>query len=174
MMNFISPSKISNPLKEVLIQSFDYTRQATERIVEGLSVEELDFVIDIQGNSTGTLLKHIAALEYFYQQFLFEKRHLTPNEREFWNGAMPKQLYKKLIKGNAIHYYLDLMREVRSDTRKYLSSITDSWLFEQSGMDDRNVLSNYSWLFHLIEDEMNHLGQIKLTILRYKKQEMNL
>jgi uncharacterized damage-inducible protein DinB len=168
-LDFKNPGSSANPLKDMLIETFNYVRTKTVKLVSDLSSTEVDHNFDDKSNSIGTLLKHIAALEYYYQRFLFEKRDLSSSEREFWRGALPSQLFTRSVKGKKVEYYLRLLHEVRNDTMQFLSDKNDPWLFEVSVMASYQSANNYFWLFHLIEDELNHVGQMKLTILRTKK-----
>jgi len=163
MTNMFTLPASTNPFIDQIIQIFNYTRHRTLAIVEGLTVQQLDFNFDDKSNSIGTLLKHIGALEFNYQKLLFENRPLNEQEKEFWKGAITGQLYLRIIHGNDLNYYLKLLEQIRTDTLNSLLQKDDAWLFTRS----KNSFSNYMNLFHLAEDEMNHTGQIKMTKLRF-------
>lgn len=50
-----------------LISMLHFVRLTTLKAVEGLSTQELDFLMDAESNSIGMLLAHIAAVETWYQ-----------------------------------------------------------------------------------------------------------
>lgn len=156
----------NTPYKNQLVQLYSYSRARLLKLVEGLQVHELDHNHDEKSNSIGTLLKHIAALEYYYQRALFENRAFTEKERQFWYGAQTGQLYLRLIKGNDLPYYCNLLEQTRAETFKLLEDKDDNWLFEQADINFNPPLNKYTWLVHVVEDEMNHAGQIKLIRLR--------
>jgi hypothetical protein len=166
MLNFNKPADTANPFKSQLIQLYSYSRVRLLKLVDGLQMHELDYNYDDKSNSIGTLLKHIAALEYYYQRALFENKVLTKNENAFWHGAKTGQLYLRLIKGNDLCYYTDLLQQTRRETFKLLEDKNDNWLFEPASVNYDPPLNNYTWLIHVVEDEMNHAGQIKLAKLR--------
>jgi len=152
-----------NPFIHHLIQTFDFTRSRTLHVIDRLTVEQLDFNFDDKSNSIGTLLMHIGALEYRYQKILFEDRMLDQEEKKFWEGALAGQLYLRIIYGNDLNFYIKLLEQVRAETVDRLSGKDDKWLFTLSKLS----YTNYTCLFHLIEDEMNHVGQMKITKLRF-------
>lgn len=171
---FVRPKLINYKSKFLisqLIVLFNYVRNKTIQCVSGLSINELDYFEHNYENSIGILLKHIAAIEKSDQIVLFENRVLTYEENIFWYGSLPGQLILKVVKGNPIEYYLDLLQEVRIETLANINSKTDSWLYERAPYKSDRFLTNYECLFHMLEDEMNHVGQIKMKkiILRNTK-----
>ena len=66
----------------------EYTRQTTLNAVEQLTIEQLDFRHEPDGNSIGTLLSHIAAVEWAYSLPTFESRKPTSAEKERWGPAL--------------------------------------------------------------------------------------
>jgi len=159
--HFYKPHQAKFPVLELLMSSFSYSREMTIQVVSGLSIQQLDYNFDSKSNSIGSLLMHIAALEYLYQRLIFDKRYLNLNENEFWHGAFCADLPKRRIRGNSLSFYLDIMNRVREETISKLNDKDDDWLFE-SGDSVLVSQNNYSNLFHLIEDEISHVGQIKM------------
>ena len=64
-----------------LVSMMNYVRHATLSAVEGLTVNELDYLNDPESNSIGSLLLHIAAAEVGYQAATFDKRELNDEEK---------------------------------------------------------------------------------------------
>ncbi len=139
------------------------TRSLTIQEVQGLGVAQLDFNVDDKSNSIGTLLKHMAALETWYQAITFENRDLNEEEREVWKGALTGELYLKLVKGNELHYYLELLENTRLRTIRELKKRDDDWLYLKSSSGSNNY---FKW-FHVMEDEISHKGQIKWIKRRF-------
>ena len=62
----------------------NYVRHTTLSAVEGLTVNELDYLSDPESNSIGALLLHIAAAEAGYQAATYDKRELNDEEKHEW------------------------------------------------------------------------------------------
>lgn len=152
-----------------LICMMNYTRQVTLRSVKGLTAEELDYQLDDNSNSIGSLLLHIAAGDYYYQVGTFEDRDLNEEELRKWGPALNLgKEARDIIKGNDTEYYINILNEVRSRTYELLKGKDDKWLEEKvtSGINEFNI--HYFW-FHVFEDEINHRGQINFIKKRLKK-----
>ena len=65
-----------------LVSMMNYARSYDPPAVEGLGVDELDYLHDPQSNSIGALLSHIAAAEVGYQAATFDARDLNDEERQ--------------------------------------------------------------------------------------------
>lgn len=131
---------------------------------------ELDIRIGAGFNSIGTILKHIAANEYVYQLTTFEGRATDEKEKEFWRGASTGELILNLINGNDIEYYHNLLNTVRSKSIENLLAKNDEWLYANTAYKFDSPVNNYYCWFHVMEDEISHLGQIKIL----KNQIRNL
>jgi hypothetical protein len=71
-----------------LVSMMNYARYTTLSAVEGLEVDELDYLHDPQSNSIGALLSHIAAAEVGYQAATFYARDLNEEERHQSGAAL--------------------------------------------------------------------------------------
>ncbi|WP_170864660.1 DinB family protein [Aquimarina spongiae] len=141
----------------------EYIRNETIRITKDLSVTDLDFRFDKDANSIGTLLMHIAALEFkFVLNFLF-KRPFNNEEKEKYAPAMPIFMHKNLIKGNPITYYQSELLHVRKQTLSQYEMIKDEWLQQEVITPMGEKIGNHLYLNkHILFDEVSHQGQIKL------------
>jgi hypothetical protein len=102
---------------------------------------------DPQSNTIGTLLGHIAAIEIAYQVDTFERRGLTPRERQRWGALLDLgERARREIGGRPVAYYLHLLKDVRQKTA-----------------------NNYFKWFHVFEDEINHRGQIRWLCKRLSR-----
>jgi hypothetical protein len=62
-----------------------------------------------------------------------------------------------------VEYYLELLGSIRDGTFFNLKTKDDAWLTTVNVFHDVQLKeNNYFRMFHLIEDEINHAGQIKL------------
>jgi uncharacterized damage-inducible protein DinB len=139
-----------------LVAMMSHARAATLKEVQHLTQAQLDYFPDEKSNSIGTLLKHMAALESWYQAITFENRDLNEEERKAWRGALPGELILRLIHGNDISHYIDCLQQVRLKTIAEFSRRNDDWLYEVSPSGSSTY---YKW-FHVMEDEISHRGQI--------------
>ncbi|WP_257208032.1 DinB family protein, partial [Bacillus pseudomycoides] len=109
-----------------LVSMMNYARYTTMQAVEGLTIEELDYLYDEEANSIGMLLYHMAAIEFYYQIHTFEDREPTEAELEHWLPAVELgNLGREKIKGNSIEFYIHTLQEVRSKTIETFQSLPD-------------------------------------------------
>jgi uncharacterized damage-inducible protein DinB len=145
-----------------LVSMMNYARRTTLDEAEGLSVEHLDYLHDPQSNSIGALLLHIAAVEVWYQAATFGSRAAAESETGPWEVALDLGARsRREIKGHDVDYYLRLLAEVRAKTLDELARRDDAWLDEETPFWDRQPANNYFKWFHVLEDEINHRGQIR-------------
>jgi uncharacterized damage-inducible protein DinB len=148
-----------------LVSMMNYARWTTLESVIGLSVPQLDYLSDDQSNSIGSLLKHIAAVEYAYYLNTIVKRELTEAEHKEWDAALQLgDRGRNEIKNNPLNHYIDILNAVRGVTLKSMAELEDEWLeqFEnEAHLGNRSVNNYFKW-FHVFEDEINHRGQIRI------------
>lgn len=145
-----------------LVSMMNYTRYTTLKAVEGLTVEQLDFLPHQNGNSIGALLLHMAAVEFGFQVEFFDNR--KPNERETdeWGAAYELgKLGREQIKGNPLKFYIKKLEDVRSRTLEEFKSKQDEWLYEEVPWGGVSANNYFIW-FHTFEDELSHRGQIRI------------
>ncbi|GKV55853.1 integrase [Sporosarcina sp. NCCP-2222] len=146
-----------------LVSMMNYTRDTTLDEVQGLTVEELDYLYDDDANSIGMLLAHMVSVEKAYQIMTFENRDFTEEDIQLVNPAMDLGApAREQIKGNSIEYYLAALEETRQHTIETFKKLPDSWLFEQQSFWWDLPANNYFKWFHVFEDELSHRGQIRI------------
>lgn len=156
-----------------LLSMMDYTRMTTVAEVENLTIEQLDFLIHEEANSIGMLLDHMNSVEKVYQIDTFEKRECTKEDlKELNPGIELGEAARKQIKENSIDFYLEQLEKTREDTIVKFRELPETWLFEQTPFWGGEPTNNYFKWFHVMEDELNHRGQIRLIkkIMRMKKK----
>ncbi|MFC5451073.1 DinB family protein [Paenibacillus aestuarii] len=145
-----------------LMSMMNYARYTTFQSVQGLTTEQLDFTIDSTSNSIGSLLLHFAAVEYAYQLYTFEHRDLNEDEMKKWGAALDLgELGREQIKGNKLEYYIHILNEIRDKTYDLFKLKTDEWLYEEHEFWNQKTSNYYFMWFHVLEDEINHRGQIR-------------
>ncbi len=144
----------------VLVSMLNDMKDRVERTVKDLEVDEIDFLLDENANSIGTLVLHLAATEKFYQVYTFENREFNDKEKEVWGTRMSMgEKARKLHKGKPISYYLDIYNDVRKKTLEYLKEKDDKWL--ATVPEGYRMNNHWSW-YHVMEHQSSHLGQILL------------
>ncbi|MGD6781427.1 DinB family protein [Sutcliffiella horikoshii] len=166
----LEPTEGYTPEVGRLLAMMEYARGTTIYATQNLSVEELDYRINGQGNSIGSLLLHIACVEEVYQILTFEERDPTEQEmKKLRAGLTLGDSAFKESEGNAASFYLEKLSKVREMTKFQLKQKEDNWLDEEFPFGPEHLANNYFRWFHVFEDELNHRGQIKL-ILSYMKR----
>ncbi|GAM12348.1 DinB family protein [Mesobacillus selenatarsenatis] len=149
-----------------LASMLEHTRAVTLEEVKDLSEEELDFLVDEGSNTIGSLLLHIASIEFVHQVISFKNRDINELELKQWKSALELGGdARKTINRNTVNYYINELSKVREKTLKKLKELNDEWLFEEKEWGNGVPYNNYYLWFHVFEDEINHRGQIR-TIKR--------
>jgi len=158
----IGPRPGFTPEIGTLSSMMAFTRMQVLQAVKGLSVADLDFLLDSKANTIGALLNHLAATEAYYQANSFEGYNwdkMPDAVKQKWE--LPMNLgepARKAIKGNSLDYYLDLLSKGRDKTIAELKKRDDKWLMTVDPEFGGNNLGKW---FHVAEHESNHNGQIK-------------
>jgi uncharacterized damage-inducible protein DinB len=164
----IEPIAGYSPTIGRLVGMLTYARSTTLAAVEGLTTAELDYLHDAESNSIGALLAHITVVERSYQVLTFEERLLSPREDELWSTGLNLGANgRRLLRGSALEHYLEELTAVRRVTLETLATRDDDWL-ERSVMVAPKINTHWAW-FHVMEDEVNHRGQIRWLRARLPK-----
>ncbi|MBM7095072.1 DinB family protein [Bacillus sp. H-16] len=146
----------------VLVSMLEHTRAVTLNEIAGLTQHQLDHIPGENTNSIGSLLLHIASIEFVHQIVSFEKRDLTENEYALWRTPLELgAAARNKIKNNPPEYYLKKLSNVRDETLARLKTKDDRWLFEDNKWENGVAYNNYYLWFHVLEDEISHRGQIR-------------
>jgi uncharacterized damage-inducible protein DinB len=145
-----------------LVSMMNYVRHTTLSAVEGLNVDELDYLHDQQSNSIAALLSHIAAAEVGYQAATLYGRDLNDEDKLEWGAAIDLgERARREIRGHELGYYLSSLERVRSKTLAELGQREDQWLEEHTSLGSGQRVNNYFKWFHVFGHELNHRGQIR-------------
>ena len=148
-----------------LVSMMNYARRTTLEMVRHLSVSELDLLPDLDGNSVGMLLEHIAAVEVSYQASTFEQRELNEEELARWGVGLELGAQgREVIRGHDIRYYLENLNTVRERTLAAFRQRDDDWLHQEFPFWGGQAGNHYFCWFHVFEDEINHRGQMRLIV----------
>jgi hypothetical protein len=143
-----------------LVGMLAYSRNTTIAAVQGLTSAQLDHLHDAQSNSIGALLAHITAVERSYQVLTFEDRAHSDDEEAQWSAALRLGAEgRRALRGRSLDDYLDELGAVRQHTLERLAARDDEWL-ERTVSAAPRINVHWAW-FHVLEDEINHRGQIR-------------
>lgn len=144
-----------------LVSMMNYARFTTLNAVDGLTMEQLDYLQDKNSNTIGALLLHMAAIEFGFQVEIFGNRAPNAEETAEWGAAYDLGDHGRTkIKGKPLDFYLGKLEKVRQRTLDEFKRRHDNWLYEEriwTGVPSNNY---FIW-FHVFEDEINHRGQIR-------------
>lgn len=145
------------------------TRERLFRVLRDLTQEELDYTPDERKFETiGTLLLHITAVEW---SWIFEDIDGKEMDYEEFKHAfaLRPEVNIPQLKNQKIQFYISKLKEIRDDVYQRLTNFKDDDLDKiiGSGSDKHSV----EWiLFHIIEHEAMHIGQIQLLKRLYFKE----
>jgi len=163
-----------------LWQLDDQTRRLTEH-TRGATAAELCWQAAPGMNTIGMLLAHVAVVEigwvvrgvldrpFEHADALFPLRWADPGVPLAPGGAPPE-----LLRGRTLEYFDDLLARARRFTKQALAPLTDADLerrlrFALPWMEDTEMEVNGLWtLYHLLEHEAGHYGQINLLRHHYR------
>ena len=142
-------------------------REKLLNIVDDLPEEILDFTPDERNFETiGTLLLHIAAIEW---SWVFEDIDgLEMDYEKFKHAfALRSDVDIPQLKGKKKQFYVELLKEVREEVYQRMKKMTDKDLEREIRSDSNKY--NIEWiLFHIIEHEATHIGQVLLLKRLFK------
>ncbi|WP_268223515.1 DinB family protein [Sinomicrobium oceani] len=154
----------------ILISQLQYVREITYNLIDELSEEALDFRLNNQFNSIGTILFHIAALEYSSIVKYVLNRQLTPKEYKYYFFGITGNLIHNAIKGKSVDFYKQELDKSRKLTLDKLAELKDPWLsIKDKELKKKYSVNNYFYIRHIADDESSHQGQIKWIISSYKQ-----
>jgi uncharacterized damage-inducible protein DinB len=164
-INIIGPKEGFSPQIGTLVSMMNWMRMIILSPVRGMSVKDLDYLVDDKANSIGAMLWHLASTERFYQIHTFEGRKWGDWDKvDKDNWAVAMQLGDKAreaIKGNPLEFYLEKLDTVRENTLKEFAKRDDDWLMAVDKDWYWGPTNNYCKWFHVCEHESNHNGQFK-------------
>jgi hypothetical protein len=155
----------------ILVSEMIWMREAVLRTVEGMTQDQLDFLLDSKANRVGALLLHLAATEKLYQLNTFDNVPVQQLEKSssFEDWRVPMELgesARRAIKGHDLDYYLSRIHEVREKTLAEFRKRDDAWLMAVDKAWGWGPTNNLCKWFHVCEHESHHAGQVALLKIR--------
>jgi len=144
-----------------LYSQMEEVRNNLLKMIKDIDDSVLDYTPDERTIETiGTLLLHIAGVEWSWIIGDLDKRELS---FEKWKYGFPlrKGVNLQQLVGKSIDYYLKKLEEVRKEVYDKLLELTDEDL--DTIVEPEGYKFTIEWiLYHVIEHEAMHLGQISL------------
>ena len=145
------------------------TRDALLSPVENLTPEQLSWHPNPETESIGTLLLHVAAIEW---SWVFQEIDRRPDEDyDGWEEALPLRVGLPQVRDRPLSYFTDRLDRVRDEVLARLRELTDEDLSrlvaDSSTPESEPATELYSidWvLFHLVHHEAHHAGQVELLV----------
>jgi hypothetical protein len=169
-LSIIGPKEGYSPQIGTLVSEMAFMRWQVLNNVKGLTMEQLDWLMDDKANTIGALLFHLCATDAFYHEHTFKGVAWGK-----WDDAVQKKFGvamelgdegRKTIKGNNLDFYLNLLNETRESTLAEFRKRDDAWLMSVDKTWPWGPTNNYCKWFHVCEHESNHDGQVKLLKAR--------
>lgn len=139
------------------------TRAELLRQVQNLTPQQLSWHPDQRTESIGTQLLHIAAVEWGWVYGDILGGSPDKDYPGSWKEAAPFQLGVPQVTGKPLAYFTDRLQQDRDAILKALQGLTDADLARIVTATDTGDQSSIDWiLFHLVEHEAHHAGQVEL------------
>lgn len=135
------------------------------KYVDGLTASELDWIPNSRCESIATVMFHIAAVE---RSWIGEDIFKNPMSEKQWKEAFALRIGIPQISGKELGFYLDVLQTTRTETKESLKALTDDDLAREVtplevGEGNEGKRFTIEWiLYHIVEHEAHHKGQIAL------------
>lgn len=155
------------------LSSLEETRGAIREAISGLTDEDLARNILPNLNSIGQLVLHLGEAEYWWIQEIVGGKPMSDDEKKFahYNENGFEDFTKKSY---SAEYCIEKLAQIHTRTRKLLAEFSDADLdniYVVKRPDKEIHLSLRRILFHLLDHEATHKGQIMMLkrLLRESK-----
>lgn len=162
--------KLSDHSLDYLQGILEDARLTTILSLKNLTVAELHWQYKTGWNTIGALLSHMVAIENYFRVEFVEGRKLTDEETQKWLPAMDMGEYlPQLITGQAVEHYVAELSRSREMMLASLADVTHDDLTHRINDYDAETGCNLAWvLYHMVEDEIYHRGQISIIRKFYR------
>ena len=164
--NVLGPRPGYGPQVGTFVSLLTWMREANGviRATDGLSKDDLDYLVDPKANTIGALMLHLAATETYYQLNTFEGKKWeswSDSVKQQWDAAMNLgDAGRKAIKGHDRDYYLNILQDTRAKSLAEFRKRDDAWLMAVDKDWFWGPTNNFCKWFHVCEHEAHHTGQI--------------
>ncbi len=148
-------------------------RTTTILSIKNLTVPELHWQYQKGWNTIGALLSHMIAIEnYFRTEFVMGRKFTKDEYDKRLPGMDMGEYLPQLITQQPVEVYITQLTESRAMMLHALANITHQDLTKRIDDYDAETGCNLAWvLYHMVEDEIYHRGQISIIRKLYKTIE---
>jgi hypothetical protein len=161
-VGLVGPTEGFSPQIGTIVSMMALIRYRVLKSVKGMSVQDLDLLLDERANTIGAILLHLAATETYYQLNTFggmKWDSWSDEIKKTWDIPMHLgERARATVKGNSLDYYLSRLNAARETTLAEFRKRDDPWL---AIVDQDWNWNNHAKWFHVTEHESNHNGQFK-------------
>jgi uncharacterized damage-inducible protein DinB len=149
------------PAAGLFLGMMEDCRERTLRLIDELHPARVDDPTPWHGNTAGSLLYHVAAIEldWLYAEIMAKD---FPGETEEWFPHEVREEDGRLtpVLGEPLERHLDRLAWVRDRVREELRSLADEDLHAVRATDGGRTVTP-EWVFHhLMQHEAEHRGQL--------------
>lgn len=160
-----------NELADYLIATLHDARATTCMYIKSVTQDEMDWQPHPGWNTIGALLAHIIAGDYFMKLYFIDKREMTTEEEKALLPGLDMGEYVEQLKGKTPEYYKEELMRSFDHMKTAIQQLSKEQLLERRyDMYDKVNGSDLAWtLYHNVEDEVHHRGQISILRKLYKQ-----
>lgn len=136
-----------------------------------LNKEELHWQYAEGWNSISVLLEHICACSHYFRIIFLENRKLTPEEALIIDPGlfMGEYIPQLISKNKDLEYYLGNLSTSSALMNEAISKLSEADFMKNIAAYNPITGTNLAWvLYHVVEDEVHHRGQISMIRKLYK------
>lgn len=161
-INTITGNDHNNPMRSRMIAMMEENRKRILKLLQSVTEEMIDYTPSTQEiESIGTLLDHIAAVEW---SWIFEDIDKLEMDYEEWKYAFALREQSEVNQqvGKGRKFYIEKITKTREQVIQRLEQMNDHDLTQVIDTGENKKFTVEWILFHLINHEALHLGQISL------------
>ena len=164
--------KLSDHSLDYLQGILQDARTTTKLTIKNLTATEIDWQYKEGWNTIGALLSHMVGIENFFRVEFVEGRKFTEEENAQWLPGIEMGKYiPQLISQQPVEYYIAQLTESREMMLSALTHISHEDLTKRIEDYDAETGCNLAWvLYHMVEDEIYHRGQISMIRKLYRDE----
>ena len=158
----VSPASFA-PQIGSFVAMLEHCRESVLDSVKDLTPAQLAHQHDVKSNPIGSLLAHVAAVEWFYAVVSVEGKQPLPQEWADWGSYLRlTPATWAATRDQTVEQHVERLTRIRERTLSGLAGKDDGWLEGTFRLPWTPEPANNRWaLYHLLEDELNHRGQIR-------------
>ncbi len=157
-----------SPKVGLIYSLLEENRRLVKDKVRKLKPAHLQWRPDKKTNTIGTLLLHIAEAELWWMQEIIDHIPLSQKQKEEFSSDLYGRNRTRQIGRTSLDYLFGKMDKVRRRTRGILRKLSDRDLEKVHQFKNDRITYGYI-LFHLLEHEASHAGQISNLINRMRE-----